>query len=132
MTYKQETMEIWEKFLYDPRPFIQVCEEHGLPTIEAAYRRFSEAGLDWRSATRSKTCPICGATFAYTHGSQNYCGKVCAQEAAKKRARERDRASRRKPKNSESTIQSFSEILRNAQKAGMSYGQYVSAMQNSL
>jgi len=71
-----------------------------------------------------RTCPICGTRFVTDIGQQKYCDAEC-KEKAYHAAQQRYRDRQKKKKGT------LDDVVRAADAAGLSYGQYVARMRNA-
>ncbi len=73
-------------------------------------------------------CEVCGKPFETIWPQAKYCSDECRIKVEKEREAKRERHRTRVKPSCTSDNQTIIEIMREANKAGMSYGQYVSKL----
>jgi len=76
-----------------------------------------------------RKCVVCGATFVAHNWSRIYCSQKCGRKMANARARQKNLeeviAQEHKKKVKGSNMKAINELAVEAQKRGLSYGEYV-------
>ena len=80
------------------------------------------------SGAKEKQCVCCGKTFIQNGHKQVYCSSECRAEITRSAVRERNK---KKPKPKKKAC-ALRDLNREAQKRGMSYGQYVAMLEGGM
>lgn len=80
-----------------------------------------------------KICAICGKEFVAKSGRQEYCSKACLNSRQTGELLAKDMRTRNESKRlAKISFDRIDEVLREAERRGMSYGQYVAVLEGLI